>query len=230
MNTYKHLFFDLDNTITRSRSTIHSDLKKLLSEAEFDVIIVSGATCPQIATQVDRLPCFKLGQNGNHGLALDGSILWEEKLSQEEVSEVFAHIETIPRTWEVTDEADLVQDRKCQVSYSLLGHNEVLEKKEAFDPESSKRKELLSKYPFVSAELEVRIGGTTCLDYTKVGRHKGYYVAQLIERMGWSKDECAYYGDMLFEGGNDESVIGVIETVSVDNPKETLGKLTALSQ
>jgi hypothetical protein len=32
----------------------------------------------------------------------------------------------------------------------------------------------------------------------------------------------------LFPGGNDESVIGVIKTQSVDNPEDTLAKLQTL--
>ena len=43
-----------------------------------------------------------------------------------------------------------------------------------------------------------------------------------------SHRESIYFGDMLFPGGNDESVIGVIKTVSVDNPVDTLAKLVAL--
>ena len=43
--------------------------------------------------------------------------------------------------------------------------------------------------------------------------------------MGWKKEECVYFGDMLFPGGNDESVIGVIDTEAVENPDDTLNIL-----
>lgn len=220
-----HLFFDLDNTVTRSRSKISPDLKAILSNTKHDIIIVSGATCSQIAWQVDGVKSFKLGQNGNHATRPDESVLWEERLSQTDKDIINHHIDSIERTWPVVKADDLVQDRGCQISYSLLGHNEVLEKKETFDPNSEVRKNILVKFPFHSDTIDVKIGGTTCLDYTAKGKHKGFYVNRLIQELGWNKDECIYFGDMLFPGGNDESVIGVIKTQSVDNPEDTQAQL-----
>ena len=136
----KHLFFDLDNTVTRSRSKIAEVMKEALSESGKDIIIVSGATCKQIAWQVDGVSCFKLGQNGNHAEDRSGNLIWEELLTTQEKAEIIEHINSMPRTWEVSQVEDLVQDRGCQISYSLLGHNELLEKKEAFDPKSEIRK------------------------------------------------------------------------------------------
>ena len=46
--------------------------------------------------------------------------------------------------------------------------------------------------------------------------------------MKWNKDECVYYGDALIPGGNDESVIGVIETIPVVNHRDTYRKLQEL--
>lgn len=223
-----HLFFDLDNTVTRSRSKITPELKEILSNGKHDIIIVSGAICSQIAWQVDGVPCYKLGQNGNHALTPDDAILWEERIGKDDEATIHAHIHSIPRTWEVSDANDLVQDRGCQISYSLLGHNENLEKKEAFDPHGQIRKQLLQDFPFVSDSLDVRIGGTTCLDYTVKGKHKGFYVDRLIDQLDWKKEDCIYFGDMLFPGGNDESVIGVIKTQPVENPEDTIRQLKEL--
>lgn len=221
-----HLFFDLDNTVTRSRSKISPLLKDILTRSEHDIIIVSGAMCSQISWQMDGVPCYKLGQNGNHALNLDDEVIWEDRLTAEQEAEIHAHIHSIPRSWDVSDPHDLVQDRGCQISFSLLGHNENLEKKESFDPHGEKRKELLARYPFTSETLVVKIGGTTCLDYTERGRHKGASVARLIEHMDWNLDDSVYFGDMLFPGGNDETVIGVIKTQEVLNPDDTVSKLS----
>lgn len=221
----KHLFFDLDNTVSRSRSKLSPAMKEFLLNASEDIIIVSGAKCEQIDFQMDGVPCYKLGQNGNHALDPAGHTLWEEQLTSEQKTQIFDHINSMPRDWEVSDVADLVQDRGCQVSYSLLGHNENLEEKEAFDPHGEKRKNLLMKYPFIAETIQVKIGGTTCFDYTAEGKHKGHFVAKLIEYLSWEKDDAIYFGDMLFPGGNDESVIGVIDTQAVENPDDTLRHL-----
>lgn len=49
--------------------------------------------------------------------------------------------------------------------------------------------------------MEVKIGGTTCLDYIEKGKHKG---------------------------GNDESVIGICKTQAIENPAETLKILLSI--
>ncbi|MBX9765348.1 Cof-type HAD-IIB family hydrolase [Patescibacteria group bacterium] len=223
---YRHLFFDLDGTVTPSRSLIEPEmtevLEKILASGR-DVIIVSGAEVKQARYQTNNLPFYYLGQNGNH--AYDGKTekdMWRELLTQSEKDEVYAHIASIPRTWEVANEKDLIEDRNSQISYSLLGHHADKAKKSAFDPKGEFRQELLQKYPFVSNTMQVVIGGTTCFDYIKKGFHKGRNVTKLIQEMGWKKEECVYTGDALYAGGNDETVLGVIDTVQIANPAETL--------
>ena len=58
--------------------------------------------------------------------------------------------------------------------------------------------------------------------------NKGTNVQKIIDYMQWSKDECIYFGDGLFPGGNDEFVIGVIDTVSVSDEKDCYEKLLKL--
>jgi len=217
---YRHLFFDLDNTVTRSRSKITPEMKDLMASLFQDLVVISGAAVPQIERQLDGLPAYCLGQNGNH--AVHGSReLWLDALSETEVEEIKAHIASLPRDWKVPDESDLIENRGCQLSYSIYGHHAPVEEKEAFDPDCKKRRSLLAASPLHSNTIEVRIAGTTTLDYFKRGKHKGYNIQQLIAHEDWNKDECLYFGDALFPGGNDETVIGTIETVSVANPKET---------
>jgi HAD superfamily hydrolase (TIGR01484 family) len=225
LSLYRHLFFDLDGTVTRSRSLITDEMRtafKHLTESGRDAIIVSGAQHSQILKQVDGVTCFCLGQNGNQASDPLGHDLWVDRLSDAQKVEIWAHIRSIPRDWPVNDEDDLVEDRGAQISYSLLGHHEDISKKEAFDPGGKKRSALLVAHPFVSGTVSVKIGGTTCLDYFEKGKDKGHNVARLIETQGWKKEECVYVGDALYPGGNDEAVIGVIDTHPVKDPGETL--------
>lgn len=232
MKTYDYLFFDLDNTLTRSRNKITQEMKDALAahtSQSRKVIVVSGATCEQIAWQMDSFPCFILGKNGNQALDEAGKELWRNPdLTEIEKREILDHIALIPRTWEVPDENDLIEDRGCQLCYSLYGHHADVSVKEKFDPELSLRKQLLETYPFVSETVVVKIGGTTTFDYFRVGGTKGDNVARLITHMVWEKSQAAYFGDRLFPGGNDESVIGVIDTVQVTNPSDTIKKLQAM--
>jgi len=221
---YEHLFFDLDNTLTRSRSAITKKMKELLGSLPQDIIIISGARVEQIRDQIDGFECFVMGQNGNHTM-FNNEELWHDVLKPDKVIEIMNHISSLPRTWEVPDENDLLENRGCQISYSIYGHHAPVEEKEKFDPDQAKRKKLLETCPLVSDSVEVKIAGTTTLDYTRKGRHKGYNVTRLIEHLGWDKDTCLYFGDSLFPGGNDETVIGVIKTESVKDPEDTYNKL-----
>lgn len=225
LSEYKHIFFDMDGTVTRSRSSITEKMSALLtqlSDSGRNVVIISGADLEQIEKQVGSIVGFFLSQNGNHAMVMPGrEVLWQEGLTQEERMAIMSHIESLPRDWEVQDENDLISDRGSQIAYSLIGHNEDLDKKEAFDSNGERRRVLLEEHPLVSNTVEVRIGGTTTLDYIKKGRDKGFNVARLLEQKGWNKNECLYIGDALFPGGNDEAVVGVIDTQSVADPTET---------
>ena len=83
----------------------------------------------------------------------------------------------------------------------------------------------MAAVPFVSDDLVVKIGGSTSLDYIHKDRHKGTNVQKLIDHMSWDKENCIYFGDGLYPGGNDEAVIGVIETVPVLDHLDTYAKL-----
>jgi hypothetical protein len=87
---------------------------------------------------------------------------------------------------------------------------------------------MLAEHPLISDTIEVKIAGTTCLDYFKKGRNKGYNVTRLCSFKSWNLDTCLYFGDALYPGGNDETVIGIIDTQSVLNPDDTYKLLTTI--
>lgn len=229
---YKHFFFDVDNTLTRSRSEISSEMTEILNKLmeNADLIAVSGAEEVQIwkqLTDVFKGKVYILAQNGNYArLPGDKETIWAEELTDNMRRDIDGHISSVRKNFsdlfQDVNEDDLVQDRGCQIGFSLYGHNAPVEEKERFDPDRSLRKRILKEIPFNSNEVEVKIGGTTTFDYFKSGSNKGVNVDRLINHMNWKHDDCVYIGDGLSEGGNDESVIGVCDTLPVADYKETL--------
>lgn len=219
----KHLFFDMDDTVTLTRSPMEDDVYELYASLPHDIIIVSGAHIGQIETQIRSLPFYRLGQNGNQAINPSKELLWEEKLSDLHAEKIQEHIAAMRNLCEhtIANEDDLVEHRGAQISYSLIGHHEETSKKKAFDPNQEVRKTLLEKVPFTHNDIEVKIGGTTCFDYFEKGKNKGFNVRKLIEHMGWDPTEAVYFGDSLFPGGNDETVIGVIDTKQVRDHRHT---------
>ena len=224
---YKHLFCDMDGTITPSRSKISSEIKAFLTNLEQSIGVISGSHNRQMEFQVDGLKIIKMGQNGNHTIDIDGTELWFDKIEESEKAEILDHIKKVWALCDqnVPDKADLIEDRGSQISLSIYGHHADPEAKKAFDGDFVKRKALLEAVPFESETIEVRLGGSTCLDYFKKGKNKGYNIARLISHKGWKREECIFFGDALFPGGNDETVVGVIETISVANSEDMVQKV-----
>lgn len=237
----KHFFFDLDNTLTRSRSHIEpahaSILAKLADRA--DVIVVTGSQASQTQKQLNPELSgryFILAQNGNQAIHRDGSVLWERRPTPEQKAVITSLIDKMVShlALTVTDATDLIEDRGCSIAYSTIGHHEEVSKKEAYDPDHSKRRALLDHFKSdvealrAQHNIEVRTGGTTCLDFFEAGKHKGYNVGEFLSAMKWQKEDCLYIGDALFPGGNDETVVGVIPTQLVKDYHATYEYLSGI--
>lgn len=224
---YKHLFFDMDKTVAPSRQPILPEMYALLSALPHDITIVSGQLSEKIAWQSNNLDAHYLGQNGNHAMHRAGHELWHTPLSDTEVAEVMAHIETLLADLEEqpNPEHNPIENRGAQITFSPVGNTAPVELKQVYDPDRAKRLGLLAKYPLQSETMMAVIGGSTSIDYIPKERHKGKNVAKFIEHIGWNKDECVYFGDGLYPGGNDEFVIGVIDTVFVEDHLDTYRKL-----
>jgi len=229
MKKYKHLFFDMDHTVTPARQPMQAEMSDLLQSLDHDIIIVSGSTVEQIGYQVP-LPAYTLGQNGNHATDIENNELWHAPLSDAHRTEIMNHIEAIISILDhdLNHEWNPIEDRGAQITFSPIGNTAPVEHKQTYDPDRKKRESYMTRVPFNSDELVVKIGGSTSLDYIHKDRHKGTNVQKLIDLMGWDKDECIYFGDGLYPGGNDEAVIGVIETVSVNDHEDTYRKLREL--
>lgn len=230
----RHFFFDLDNTLTRSKSPILSEHEDLLVQlsTKADVIIVSGSSEKNMwnrLTEKSRGSYYSLTQNGNRAFDRSRTLLWERLLTEEQkeairrfVLLVRGHTPTV-----VPDENDLLEDRGCQMAFSFIGQHADIDLKEKFDPDFSKRRKVLRdlhdevaklKHDF---SLEITIGGTTNLDIYLKDMNKGHNVRELIKLKGWDPAECLYTGDALFPGGNDDTVVGVIPTHAVKDYRET---------
>lgn len=224
---YRHLFFDMDQTIAPSRQLILPEMFDLLSNAGESIVIVSGQEVPKIRWQSNALPAYVLGQNGNHAVDMEDIELWNQTLEDHEQAEILSHIDKL---LSILDEApdpayNPIENRGAQITFSPIGNTAPVELKKTYDPDRKKREALLASVPFDSENLIVKIGGSTSLDYIHKDRHKGANVRKLIEHMGWDKDDAVYFGDGLFPGGNDEAVIGVIDTIPVADHLDTYKKL-----
>lgn len=229
MTHYKHLFFDMDKTIAPPRELILPEMYELLASLPYSLTIVSGQEVEKIKWQSNGLPSYTLGQNGNHATDTEDAELWHQPLEPHHRQEIMTHIEEMVAALEheLNHDWTPIEDRGAQITFSPIGNTAPVEHKRIYDPDRRKREALLNAVPFISEELTVKIGGSTSLDYIHKDRHKGSNVKKLIDHLGWRSEDCVYYGDGLYPGGNDEAVIGVIDTVPVNDHHDTFNKLQA---
>lgn len=220
----KHVFFDLDNTLTPSKSHIRKEDAPILGHLaqKKDVIVVSGHGAKDIRAHLGEELSGQyhiLGQSGNFAETKEGHVLWNNVLSKPQKEAILSFFRKIhdELSLPVKDENDLIEDRESQITYSLIGHHEDFDKKTAFDPGAKLRNQILAEHPVDVQKLrdvgiEAVPGGTTGIDFFLAGHNKGFNIGKFIEAMGWRKEDCLYVGDALFPGGNDETVVGVIPT------------------
>lgn len=226
----KHVFFDLDKTLTVSRTPLspaHQELFDKLCEKK-DVVVVTGGSAEQIREQIT--PRFDgryyiLAQSGNHAIDKSGKELWKEKLSKEQVETITAFIEPL-RTQDFPGSPLETENRGAQMTASVIGFHTPVEEKYAFDPDDKKRQAALANHPkevkwLLAKGIAVEPAGTTSFNFILAGKHKGFNITRFIKRLDWKSEDCLYVGDALFKGGNDESVIGVIPTQAVKGPDDT---------
>ncbi|MSR78785.1 MAG: HAD-IIB family hydrolase [Candidatus Taylorbacteria bacterium] len=234
--TYRHVFFDMDNTLTPSRSFMTGDMQIALSKLMLkkNVAIVSGSQESQVWKQVPGLFKGKISlmiQNGNNAYsAAEDKYLWERKLSSKEKKEIMNHISRVQKRYSemisnVRKEKKLIEDRGCQISFSFVGHNALLQDKQKFDPKGNLRKEILANVPLISKTVGVKIGGTTCFDYNQIGKNKGYNILEWMKYFSWRPEDSLYVGDALFPGGNDDTVLGICDTLQVSDYRQTLAAI-----
>ncbi len=207
----KYYFFDMDGTICESRQKISLGMKKKLTSLE-NVIVISGASRRQMEYQLDGLKCTILSQSGND------TPLWKNELTTFEKSYIFNHIDKFGNS----EDYSKAEDRGCQIAYSFVGHNRSPYTKKNFDSKQKIREIILKEHPFKSKTLQVTIAGTTCLDYTKKNGTKGINLARWMKENKLNKKNCIYYGDSLFKGGNDATVLRVMKCIKVKNPNDLL--------
>jgi HAD superfamily hydrolase (TIGR01484 family) len=243
----KKLFaFDVDGTLSNSRSPIDTEMADLLKKllALKKVAIITGGAFADIEKQV--LNGIGLNNDLNKNLILlptNGSGLWVfdnrweeisiQKLTDEEKDKIIQAIKKVEGEDEelrnITGYGPKIQDREAQITYSTLGDQAPLDLKYAWDPDLKKRILLQKSLQQLLPDFEVKIGGKTSIDITQKGIDKAYALDKVINYLQIRKDEVVFFGDAVYENGNDyPAFLMGIETIRVINPDETKERLIRL--
>lgn len=242
----KIITFDLDGTLTPSKSKMDREMGELLCRLlkTYQVAVISGGGFPQFQEQflsvlaketpheVTRLftNLLVLPTSGGQFYSWDETEnTWKkeyaENLTEEEKKRISAAILTALDQVHFVQPEKLygpqIEDRESQITFSALGQGAPVDEKKVYDPDKQKREPVRQALMRLIPEFEIRTNATTSVDITRKGVDKAYGMKKICEITGCSFEDILFIGDGLFEGGNDYPVKTLgIETVAVTGPDE----------
>jgi len=236
---------DLDGTLAESKVKLSPEMATVISKwlCHNRFAIISGAKQDQFQSQVvSALPegtylenLFLFPTDGAACYIYQNSVwtrLYENTISTEESDTIKKAIESAVEQSGLTfDElfGEQIEYRGGQVTFSALGQQAPLSKKTPWDPDQSKRKIIVSFLSSLLHGFEVSIAGATSIDVTRKGTDKAYAISKIKEILKTDNEHIIFFGDAMFEGGNDHSVIATgVTTVKVSGPDDTEKKIKYL--
>jgi phosphomannomutase len=244
----KAIAFDLDGTLADSKSPADPRMLELLSQLleKFHVCVISGGKFEQFEKQLlsglkadaDKLKKLHLMPTcGTRYYVYDEAnqswrLVYAEDFTEDEKKKIIAALNKGFDDLGYREDkvyGETVEDRGSQVTYSVLGQDivdvlgkEGVEIKEAWDPDNKKKLELRDYIAPLIPEFEVRVGGVTSIDVTKLGIDKAYGMKKLMEVLEIGKEDILFIGDRLQEGGNDYPVKAFgIDSLQISHWRET---------
>jgi HAD superfamily hydrolase (TIGR01484 family) len=238
MMNKKLAIFDLDGTLTKSKSPIEKDLAELVVELLKikKVAIISGGGFPQFQRQfLGNLPGAAENFSNLYILPTSGTKLYvwkgdwiqeySENLHPNEKARIMEALNTALKTVGYQKPArqfgDLIEDRGSQITFSALGQNAPAELKYAWDPTRTKREKIAAVIHKRLPGFDVRVGGATSVDITRKGINKAYGIRRLERYLKLTPDDIVFVGDTLFYGGNDYPAKATgVDCIQVSGPEE----------
>ena len=234
------IIFDLDKTLAASKEPITDEMADLLVrllKCTF-IAVTSGGKLEQLEQQIIERMTQETDFAHFYLLPTSGAALYtfadeewkniyKEELTPEEVAHIEEAIEKAVSETNIIDTSvqsfgERIEFRGAEVTLSALGQEAPIDKKEAWDPDGSKRSILRDAISKLLPDYDVKRGGSTSVDVTKKGINKASGVRKLSEYLKIPVSEMMYVGDALFPSGNDEVVKETgIPTQEVKNPDDT---------
>lgn len=240
--TKKLIAFDLDDTLAVTKSPISDRMSDLLGRLleKYNVCIISGGKFEQFKIQVvDRLEVPERILDNLHLMPTCGTryyrydelkpewkLQYAEDLSAEDKKRIIEALEVSAKElklWVDRPYGPIIEDRESQITYSALGQQAPAEEKYEWAKKNAKAKQILrERVAERLPDLEVRLGGTTSVDITRIGIDKAYGMGKLIDALDISRSDILFIGDKLQEGGNDYPVKAMgIDTIEVEGWETT---------
>jgi len=235
----KIIAFDLDGTLTESKSNLDKEMATLLCALleKRNIAVMSGGNREQFQKQfLAYLHCSKTQLGNLFIFPTSGASFfkfqknnWQKvyqyHFSQNEKTKILNAFEmaftAIGYTQPKKIYGKIIEDRESQITFSALGQKAPLAEKEKWNKEMDIRRKLKKALKKHLREFEVRIGGLTSIDITKKGIDKAFGIKEIMKELSVSQKDIVYIGDALYKGGNDAAVLQTgIDIIQISGPEE----------
>lgn len=247
MKNIKLIVFDLDGTLTESKSYMDAEMSRLLCEllAKKTAAVIGGGKYDLFQKQF--LSKFKCPKERLAKLYLfpttatvfyryNGRVwkkVYEHKLPLPVRKKIIKAFEKIFRkmnySYPKKTYGKLIEDRGSQITFSALGQD-VVEKlgakgirmKKDWKRKNQKLKmKMARQLQKLLPNLEVRAAGYTSIDVTRKGIDKAYGIRQIQKHLKIPIKNMLFVGDALKPGGNDYAARKTgIKCIEVSGPRE----------
>ena len=218
--------FDVDGTLTPSRGIIDPKFKEYLNSycSANEVYLVTGSdkskTIEQIGEDTYNL-CKRVYQcSGSDVYEGDNSILksvWE--------------LPALARTFLISCEYESqftertgirhIEERSGMVNFSVLGRGAAAEQRAKYveyDTVKNERINIASAFNTMFPKLQATVGGETGIDIAPRGSDKSQILRDFKE-----DDTIHFYGDAMFDGGNDKPLADALKNFQLGFSHQVTG-------
>ena len=237
----KKLFiFDLDGTLTESKSTISPRMAKLLSALLKDrkVAIISGGKFGQFKKQIlagnkisksmlKNLLSFPTNSTSHYSYKNNQWIkIYEEKLSRKEISTILNSLKEL-RASPLYNKPQriygkIIENRGTQITFSATGQFAPLNIKMKWNKLSDLRPAYIGFLKKKLKNFAIKSAGLTSIDINRKGIDKSYGIKKILKELKIDKRSAVYVGDAFYRGGNDVPARKAgIDCLPVSGPKDT---------
>jgi len=235
------IIFDIDGTVTPSKSAMTPGMAKALTELlkEKKVALIGGGFYKQLEKQLlKKLKAPKKSLENLFLFPANSTIFYRFKKSKwqkiysrdlkkeekEKVSQAFrAVFEKHGYKKPAKTYGKIIEDRGSQITFSALGQEAPISSKKYWNINKDVRPELVKSLKKTLPDFEISRGGLTSIDVTKKGIDKAYGIRQIRKTLNIPIKKMVFIGDALYPGGNDYAAKKTgIRCIKVSGPEETL--------
>ena len=244
----KLIVFDLDGTLTESKSPADQETASLLGQLLQikKVAVIGGGKYDSFQRQLlSKLNASKEFLTNLFLFPMTATVFYKydndewvevyrQRFSKEEKEKILVAFE---KTFQELNYrhpekiyGELIENRGAEIVFSIFGQEAPLELKKRWNKENpgvrAKMEEVLQKH---LPDMEVKVAGLTSIDVTRKGVDKGYGLKQMEKYLNVPLEDMLFVGDDFAYEGNDEAALktGVLcfEVKSVEDTKSLIKSL-----